>query len=648
MIAKYMPSLYHAAVLAAALISSTTAAVALEQPKISSRQIPVLSVEGLKFRDLNRNGQLDPYEDWRLSPKVRAADLTGRMSLAEKAGTMMHGTLGMVDGRYDLTKVRGLLLDKNITAAITRMRYGTASELARQNNALQQLAEEGRLGIPLTISSDSRNHLKSTVNVSAQPFSMWPTVTGFGAIGEADLVRRFGDIARREYRAVGIHMALSPQADLSTEPRWTRINSTFGEVPEQVRELVRSHIEGFQGSSTGLTRDGVISVVKHWAGYGAAAEQGFDAHMAYGRWSGFPGGAFEQHLIPYEGAFEVKVAGVMPTYTILRDLVHEGHSMEQVGGGFNKYLLTDLLRGRFGFEGMILSDFGITDDCDCDCIEGNGDGGMPWGMESATKLERFVKAIQAGIDQLGGTEAPEYLIEAVERGLLEEQQLDNAVQRILVDKFLIGLFENPFVSPEQAELILNNSESQAAALVAQQRSLTLLKNEGAALPIRKPLRVYLLGIDPAAAEGKPLTVVTDSAEADLVIARLVTPRELLHPNSGFGRFAAEGSLAFAPGQKDFDAVVSLAANGLPVIASVNLERPAVMTALLPHVQALFGDFGITDSALLGVILGEAAPEGRLPFELPSSMAAVEAQKPDLPHDSENPLFPIGFGLRYSD
>jgi len=311
--------------------------------------------------------------------------------------------------------------------------------------------------------------------------------------------------------------------------------------------------------------------------------------------------------------------------------------MEPVGGAFNKYLLSDLLHGRFGFEGMILSGWLVTEDA--------SNGGTSWGVETATKLERYVKGVQAGVDQFGGVEEPEYLIEAVESGLLEEGQLDASVQRILVDKFRIGLFENPYVSLEAAEIIVRNPEAHAEAKAAQQRSLVLLKNEGV-LPLqgaakggRGERRVYLIGVDAAVAEAKGLTVVTDVLQADFVIARLTAP------NEGPKRLP-EGNLAFFPGQGSFDAVVSLAAGGLPVIATVFLDRPAVMTALLPHVQGLLGEFGITDEALLEVLLGEAEPEGKLPVELPSSMAAVEAQKSDLPHDSENPLFPIRFGLRY--
>jgi len=646
------------------VLTLALAACGTQQPaqvELGTRAAPLLAVDGLQFRDLNRNGALEPYEDWRLPPDARADDLVSRMTLAEKAGAMVHSSLPGLDGEhggiinatvYNLDVIGEWIRDRHINSAITRLAT-TPAALAEQNNTLQEIAETTRLGIPLTISTDPRNHfqVQHGTSVRANGFSLWPEATGFGAIGDADLVRRFAQIARREYRATGIHMALSPMADLATEPRWGRVNGTFGEDPQLVKSLVQAYVEGFQGGPDGLAQDGVVSVVKHWVGYGAAADEGFDGHNAYGRYSAFPGNAFDRHLVPFEGAFAVKVGGVMPTYTILRDLVHEGHAVEQVAGGFNRYLLQDLLRGRYGFDGVIVSDWGIMSDCPRECVEGSEPGepwviGTPWGMESATPLERHVRGIEVGLDQIGGSHEPGILIEAVERGLLTEARLDESVKRILRDKFRQGLFENPFVDPEATNALFSNPQTHAEALAAQQRSLVLLKNEGV-LPLgTSGLKVYVHGIDADIARSKGLNVVTDAGEAELAIVRLNSPRELLHPRHLFGLMLHEGNLAFAPGQDEFDMVADLAARNIPVLASVTLTRPAVLTELLPHVSGLFADFGISHEALLDVVLGSASPQGRLPFELPSSMDAVRAQLPDVPHDSENPLFPIRFGLGY--
>ena len=188
----------------------------------------LITKDGLKFKDMDKSGQLEPYEDWRLSAEVRARDLVGRLTLAEKAGLMMHGTAPVLNdttgagtGSAYLAALKTLINQRGVNTYITRM-SADAHTMAVQANQIQTLAEQSRLGIPVTISSDPRNHFQYTLGASAgsSGFSQWPETLGFAAIGDAALTRNFGDIARQEYRAVGITEALSPQADLATEPRW--------------------------------------------------------------------------------------------------------------------------------------------------------------------------------------------------------------------------------------------------------------------------------------------------------------------------------------------------------------------------------------------------------------------------------------------
>jgi len=227
----------------------------LPQPTLGARSAPIIQVGGRKFKDLNRNGLLEPYEDWRRPPRERALDLVARMTLEEKAGMMMHGTarssgpMGMVGAGtgYDTAAMGRLIRDAAVNSFITRLRAEPAT-LAAQNNALQEIAERTRLGIPLTISTDPRNHFQYTLGASVQSsgFSQWPETLGFAALRDVSLVRRFADIARQEYRAVGIEETLSPQADITTEPRWSRISGTFGEDPDLASELVEAYVQGFQ------------------------------------------------------------------------------------------------------------------------------------------------------------------------------------------------------------------------------------------------------------------------------------------------------------------------------------------------------------------------------------------------------------------
>jgi beta-glucosidase len=636
------------------------------QPRLGTRSVPVLEQGALRFRDLNRNGALDPYEDWRLTPEARARDLVARMTLEEKAGTMMHGTarsagpMGTagVGTRYDTTADRALIDSAKVTSMITRL-GGDPASLAAENNALQAIAERTRLGIPVTVSTDPRHHFQYVLgaSVTAGQFSQWPEPLGLAALGDTALVRRFGDIARQEYRAVGIHMALSPQADLATEPRWSRINGTFGEDADLAGALVRAYVEGFQHGAAGVDSAGVATVVKHWVGYGAA-KHGYDSHNVYGRFATFPGQNLAYHVRPFLGAFAAHVAGVMPTYSILDGARWEGRPIEPVGAGFNRQLLTDLLRGRYGYQGVILTDWAITNDCTAPCRHGApagerpsfADVAMPWGVEELPMRARFVKAVRAGVDQFGGTERAEMVVQAVRAGELTEARLDSSTQRILAQKFALGLFENPYVEPAEAARRVGTDAFRAAALDAQRHALVLLENRDGFLPLRPvagraALRVYLHGVAPDVAAREGWTVVTDPKQADVAIMRLGAPFETPHPGYVFGARQHEGSLAFRDGDPEYEAFTRVSAV-VPTVVTVYLDRPAILTPLRDRARALVANFGVSDAALLDVLTGRARPAGKLPFELPSSMEAVEAQRSDVPHDSARPLYVLGFGRRY--
>jgi beta-glucosidase len=454
-------------------------------------------------------------------------------------------------------------------------------------------------------------------------------------------------------------MALSPQADLATEPRWSRINGTFGEDAELAGAMVRAYVVGFQHGASGVDSVGVATVVKHWVGYGAA-DKGWDSHNYYGRFATFPGQNLEYHVRPFLGALGAHVAGVMPTYSILTGATWQGQPIEQVGAGYNRQLLGDLLRGRYGFTGVILTDWAITNDCSALCREGVPSGerpsfanvAMPWGVEDLPMRGRFVKAVLAGVDQFGGTERADLIVEAVRANELSVTRVDSSVLRILAQKFALGLFENPYVDPAVAARTVGTYAFRAMGVDAQRRSLVLLENQGAILPLRavpgqSPKKVYLFGIAPDAAAAEGWTVVDDPKQADVAIMRIAAPSEHLHPGYVFGAMQHEGSLAFRDGNPEYEAFKRISAT-VPTIVSVYLDRPAILTPIREKARAIVANFGVSDAALLDVLAGKASPEGRLPFELPSSMAAVEAQKSDVAHDSDRPLYTFGFGLRYQD
>jgi beta-glucosidase len=636
-----------------------------KQIEISTHTIPLLTVDGLQFRDLNRNGKLDVFEDWRRVPRERARDLLLRLTLEEKAGLMMHATapstLSASVGRgkeYDLIGAAALIQGKLVNSMITRL-AAEPSAFATQNNLLQELAEKTPFGIPLTISTDPRNTFENTfgAGVEAGEFSKWPTSLGLAAVGDPSLTRRFGEVARKEYGAVGINEALSPQADLATEPRWPRIDGTFGEDASLSKRMVEAYINGFQDGETGLHAGSVLCVVKHWVGYGAAKD-GWDSHNSYGKHADLSGGDLSYHQIPFQGAFAAHVGGVMPTYSILDGVNLDGKDLEPVAAGFNKQLLTTLLRGKYGFQGVILSDWLITNNCEDECLTGALSGktpsitpgrfGMSWGVEDLTPSQRFAKAIEAGVDQFGGVAEPGIVTDLVRNKQISEQRIDESAYRILLQKFEQGLFDNPFVKPARAPFIVGSSKFVEAALDAQHRSMVLLLNRNHVLPLKdKGKKVFLYGIDPKSVTQYGLVPVDSAEKADFAIMRMNAPYQHVHPNFFFGSRQHEGDLDFHDEDQQFEIFKKTAAK-VPTIVNIYLDRPAILTQLTPLASVIVANFGASDKAVLDVMTGRAAPEGKLPFELPSSSAAVLAQKSDLPHDSTKPLYPIFYGLHYEN
>jgi len=612
------------------------------QPELGVHRATILEVDGLQFKDLNRNGVLDPYEDWRRSLEERVEDLLSRMNLGEKAGMMVHPALGMGEGGTLLEEPLVFSLGPDVEIAmgpptteaisIKHIRHvlTRSSEppeiLAAWSNRLQALAEGSRLGIPVTISSDPRHgfrHDPTATSVRAGRFSQWPEPTGLAATRDADLVRQFGAIAAQEYRAVGIRTALHPMADLATEPRWGRISGTFGEDAELAAELVQAYIEGFQGEG-GLGPEGVATMCKHFPG-GGPQREGLDPHHEIGKEQVYPGDNFDYHLIPFRAAIEAGTAQMMPYYGI-----PVGITSEDVGMGYNGEIITGLLREEVGFEGVICTDWGITTM-------------MPWGVEELTVEERYKKALEAGVDQFGSDSTPEIIVDLLTKGEISEDRVDQSVRRLLRDKFRMGLFEDPYVDVERAREIAGKDEFQAVADLAQRRSIVLLKNAAVdgemTLPLKEGTRLVLAGMSFAIA-AEYTTVVGGLDDAEVALLRMKAPSER---GPGFFSFIPQGNLAFRG-----EELVHLqrVMRDKPTVVAIDLERPAVIPEIVEGAAAVLGTFGASDEALLDIVFGRCAPTGKLPFELPSSMEAVEGQKEDLPHDSEDPLFEFGFGLTY--
>jgi beta-glucosidase-like glycosyl hydrolase len=599
------------------------------------------SPDGVDFRDLNGNGLLDPYEDPRRPVAERVEDLVGRLSLPEKAGLMFHtvieaGSDGRVlehPGEISKSPTSEVVLGKHLSHFNVHA-LGSARMAARWHNDLQRLASRTPHGIPVTISTDPRHGFVENAGVSfaAGSFSQWPEALGLAALRDPELVRRFADIARQEYVAVGIRAALHPTLDLATEPRWARQAGTFGQDPEVVTELAVAYLRGFQQEHIGV--GSVACTSKHFPG-GGSQKDGEDAHFPYGREQVYPAGRFDDHLAPFPPVVAAGTSAVMPYYSMPVGLVIDDEPVDEVGFGYNRRIVTGLLRGTLGFDGVVLTDWELITDNHV------GDQVLParaWGVEHLDRHERMELILAAGADQFGGEECVDVLVELVTQGRVTEARIDESVRRLLRVKFELGLFDDPYVDEDAAEATVGRADFVAEGHHAQAASVTVLKKQDGVLPLRPGSRIYL--------EGIPVEAVVDLGEvaespehADIALVRLAAPFE---PRSDLFLEAwfHQGSLDFPPGLVHR---LRRIAQHCPLVVDVNLERPAVLTPLLDFAAAVVGSYGTSAPALLDALTGEVAPVGVLPFDLPRSMQDVRDHPEDQP-GFDDPLFPCGFGL----
>ncbi|MCE7925522.1 MAG: glycoside hydrolase family 3 protein [Haliscomenobacteraceae bacterium CHB4] len=605
---------------------------------------PVLTINGFTFRDLNKNGKLDPYEDSRQPVEKRVEDLLSQMNLEEKAGMMFingvhinaDGTLERKPDAQGFAARLPTAMDYINGSKMNHFNYwqvpGTKA-LAEGYNAMQRIAESSRLGIPVTIASDPRHYFSNNIFAMAEGgFSQWPEQLGFAAIGDEALVRAFADMARQEYVAVGIREALHPMADLATEPRWARVSGTFGEDAHLSAKLIKAYILGFQGEKLGV--NSVACMTKHFSG-GGPQKEGLDSHFEFHKGQVYPGNMFNYHLIPFEAAFEANTSAIMPYYGIPMD-----QTSENVGFSYNKDIITKLLREKYKYDGVVCTDWGLVTDAHMGPVVWPA---RAWGVEHLSREERVQKIIEAGCDQFGGENCPELVANLVKSGKVSESRIDESIRRLLRQKFVLGLFDHPFVEVDEALKIVGRSDFKAAGEAAQRRSFTLLKNEGKTLPLQPgKLKIYVKNVDAkvAAEYGQ---VVNDPKDADIAVLRLNTPWYPVETQNPFAKGFHHGDLDFKDAA--MEEIIALL-DAVPTIVDIYLDRPAVIPEISAKAKGLLANYGASDAALLDVIFGKAKPEGKLPFELPSSMDAVRRQKEDAPYDSENPLYKFGHGLLY--
>lgn len=570
---------------------------------------------------------------------TRAARVVSEMTVDERVGLLFHPMI-FLDERPDLdapspltgASLRELIVDRGIRF-FTLGAIPAPDRVAGAIQVLQDLATSTGSRLPIVFATDPRHSFVQNDGAShrAVGVSQWPEPIGLGALADESLVRDFARIVRDDYRAMGIRMALHPQIDLTTEPRWARQAQSFGADASLSGRLTRAYLQGLQGDALGA--DSVAATVKHFPG-GGPQQDGEDPHFPYGREQVYPGGRFEDHLAPFRDAIAAGAGIVMPYYGMPVGLELDGEPVEEVGFAFNRQIITGLLREKLGFEGVVLSDFGLITD---QVVFGKPFPARAWGVEQLSREERALKLLHAGVDQFGGEFDTTLVATLIEDGRLDLARLDESACRIVSLQLRLGLLDP---SPAQAAPVLGAPGDVARGIEAQSRAMTVLVNPDSSSPAHLPIagahRVHLRGLDASALPAG--WVAADVADAEFAIVRIAAPFE---PRDEYFLEAGmeQGSLDLPA---DVVAEVTELGARMPVVLVITLTRPAILTPVIAHVAAVIADFGASDAAVMRALTGEITPEGRLPFELPRSMAAVAESRPDVASDSADPLFPAGW------
>ena len=679
---------------------------------------------GLKFKDLAGTGELLPYEDWRLTDEARARDLAGRLSIEEIAGLMLYSAhqcvpasmqgpfIGHYDGKslaesgaepFALTDEQKKFLESDHIRHLLLAILDTPAHAAAWNNELQKKAESLPFGIPVNISSDPR-HGESFAGAefksAGSGVSIWPEGVGMTALHSIETVKEFAKTAAVEYRAMGITTALWPQVDLATEPRWMRLEDTPGTDLANSIAMAKAYCDGLQtteGEADGWGNESVIAMAKHWPG-GGTGEGGRDAHYAFGCFAVYPNNRFREHLRAFtEGAFNLegatgKAAAVMPYYTVSWGVDEKNH--ENVGNSYSEYIIHDLLREKYGYDGVVCTDWGITQD-PADTIEGFGS--RCYGMEKLTEAERHLRIIMNGVDQFGGNNLMQPVVDAYHIGSREygeafmRARYEESAVRLLRNMFRLGLFENPYVDPQRAAEIVGCSAFRAKGKAAQAESVVLLKNKGNVLPLGKGVKIWCperkiaerMGFMrfmspekkfmPLQPSDMPdyMELTDDPNQADCALVFMDSPltdngyssTDLQNGGNGYipislqyrpytanaarkvsiagGDFRENftnrsyyGKTAYTANEQDLDNVITAREKmkDKPVIALVNLHNPCVMAEFEPYCDVILTEFGTQRDVLFGILTGELQAGGVLPYNLPKDMDTIERHAEDTPDD----------------
>ncbi len=623
-----------------------------EQPTLNPHVKNIIEQDGYQFIDLNGNGALDKYEDWRLDAETRADDLVSQMTVREKIAQMQHPTfLPRSDGKIPSylekwcnTEGIGMLLIRelnSVEAAATTM------------NTIQEYAEGSRLGVPVLVSMDSVHGLSYVTGATVTPHNL-----ALAATRDEELVTKLAEVARDEHIAIGVRMTLSPEADIASEPRWGRVMETFGEDPDLVTQMVTAQVVAFQNGTEGLNTDSIVACMKHFPGAGPQMD-GKDTSPIISSEE-----TLQTHLKPYYAALDVNVASIMPYYSVPLAL-----DMENSAIG-SKATLQDLLRDEMGFTGIIQTDWGM--------IWAIQEAlGTMTGEEISDEEAILIGVTQSRVDGIGGESIRliDYMEQYTQEGKIDEAILDAAAKRIVKVKFEMGVFENPYCDVEYAVSFVGNEESQKLNLEAAEKAMTLLKNDGT-LPLDPNAEQTILVCGPRAGDmdslvggwssaqegltiagaleayaGENTTVIYEpedtgriielAKDADVIVVSVGEPSYQHDPPWGYDTLEITSSQ-----QEILDAAV---ASGKPVVTVVTGGRPYILTWCDENTNAILEAYypgsqgGI---AIAETLYGMNNPTGKTPMQFPRDMESVNNQEGDVSFDLENPLYDYGYGLSY--
>jgi beta-glucosidase len=639
-----------------------------------------------------------PYKQANRPVDERVADLLGRMTLEEKAAQMLcvwqRKAQMLLDenGNFDIAKARQNFGHGHGLGQVGRPSDSGGGKKARDmaivTNAIQKFfIEESRLGIPVVFHEECLHGLKALDSTSfSQPI-------GLAATFDVDLVERLFTMTAEETRSRGAHQALTPVVDVARDPRWGRVEETYGEDPYLVAEMGTAAVKGFQGDATFKDKKRVIATLKHFAAHGQP-----ESGTNIGPVNVSERLIRETFFYPFQRAIEKAGAmSIMASY----------NEIDGVPSHANRWLLQDVLRGEMKFTGYVVSDYNaIREMFVRPEIYGH--------YVARDAKEAAALALKAGVNiELPEPDTYLHVIELVREGVVKESQIDDLVRPMLAAKFKLGLFDNPYVDPDYADKFVGSEENRKLALEAATKTITLLKHDGRVAPLStdrfktiavigpngnrllqggyssvpkfnvtvfEGIRDYvgnrakvvfsegckitedapasqhvIKPSDPAEDRRMIAEAVKVAQTADVVILAVGGNEHTAREAYNLQRLGDAASLSMVGLQDEL--VDAIAATGKPIVSLVFGGRPLAIQNLCEKSASVFQCWYLgqeTGSSLARVLFGEVSPSGKNPISFARSAGHLPifynykpAARRGYFFDDITPLFPFGFGLSYT-